>query len=99
MIHFSKIVVGILIVISTLFANIALSDATVKINGGVYTGDIVDGVPYGNGYIVFPDGSKYTGEWKNGKRHGQGIWSSKDNSVIFKGKWIEDKLTSYQVAE
>ena len=27
----------------------------------------------GNGIMTYPDGSTYSGEWKNGRRHGKGI--------------------------
>ena len=33
----------------------------------VYKGDVENGVPNGLGFITFPDGSKYVGEYKNGK--------------------------------
>ena len=35
-----------------------------------YTGEIIDGKPYGNGVLISPF-EKYTGEFKNGKMHGQ----------------------------
>lgn len=37
-----------------------------------YVGQLVEGVPQGNGTISFPDGSKYTGEFRNGQLDGHG---------------------------
>ena len=36
--------------------------------------------------LKFPDGSKYVGEVKNGKRHGQGTYTHADGTVE-KGIW------------
>jgi hypothetical protein len=48
----------------------------------------------GKGVFTWSDGSKYEGDWKDGKRHGKGIhgihgytWS--DGSK-FEGDWKED---------
>ena len=38
----------------------------------VYKGEVENGVPNGLGIDISPDGSKYVGEWKDGKIHGQG---------------------------
>ena len=35
---------------------------------GKYVGDIENGIPNGQGKLTFSDGSKYEGEWKEGKR-------------------------------
>ncbi len=38
-----------------------------------YTGERnSDGLPHGRGTMTYPDGYKYTGEFKDGRRHGQG---------------------------
>ena len=37
-----------------------------------FEGEIVDGVPNGEGTETYPDGSKYEGEFKDGKQNGQG---------------------------
>jgi len=38
----------------------------------IYEGEIVTGVPGGQGTITFPSGSTYVGEFRDGKRTGQG---------------------------
>lgn len=42
----------------------------------------------GNISITYPDGGKYTGFFKNGKRHGQGTYEIKNNT--YKGEWQDD---------
>lgn len=40
-----------------------------------YYGDVNgDGLPHGSGLAVYADNAYYCGEWKNGKRHGNGMW-------------------------
>jgi len=36
--------------------------------------------------ITFPDGRKYVGEWKNGRRDGQGTYTY-DDGDMFEGEW------------
>ncbi|MBR0230143.1 MAG: 2-isopropylmalate synthase, partial [Erysipelotrichaceae bacterium] len=44
-------------------------------NGTYYTGDVNDrGVPHGQGYIRFPDGSDYVGEFKDNTLTGFGVY-------------------------
>ena len=40
--------------------------------------------------LKFPDGSKYVGEVKNGKRHGQGTYTG-TNGEIYVGEWKKSK--------
>lgn len=40
-----------------------------------YYGDVNSGgLPHGSGLAVYADNAYYCGEWKNGKRHGNGMW-------------------------
>ena len=42
-------------------------------NGVRYEGEVNrQGLPEGQGTIVYPDGSNYEGEWKNGMKDGRG---------------------------
>ena len=38
----------------------------------IYNGAIKNGVPEGIGNLTSPDGDKFDGVWKDGKKHGQG---------------------------
>ncbi len=46
------------------------------------------------GSYVFPDGSRYTGEWDGHKRHGIGkqVWQ---NGAYYDGSWVNDKKHGY----
>jgi len=41
--------------------------------------------------MTFPDGGKYVGQWKEGKRHGQGTMTDADGTVR-KGIWKDDEF-------
>ncbi len=43
-----------------------------------------------HGSHTYPDGTQYIGEWKDGKRHGQGIWTRPDGTK-YAGDWENDK--------
>ena len=46
-----------------------------------------DGLPHGSGLAVYADNAYYCGEWKNGKRHGNGMWLQifPDKTVVMNG--------------
>ena len=51
-------------------------------NGTYYTGDVNDrGVPHGQGYIRFPDGSDYVGEFKDNTLTGFGVYRYDDKTT------------------
>lgn len=39
---------------------------------------------------TYEDGSRYEGEWQDGKRHGQGVWTRPDGTT-YAGEWKNDK--------
>ena len=39
----------------------------------------------------YPDGSKYKGEWKDGKYDGQGILKHPDDGGEYEGEWKDGK--------
>ena len=47
---------------------------------------------------TFSDGSKYVGEVKGGKMHGQGILTS-SNGNIYEGKWVNGKYLNIKSFE
>lgn len=49
--------------------------------GSSYTGQVVDGVPFGYGVQVWPDGNRYAGQWVAGRRHGVGVFTFSSGSV------------------
>ena len=59
-----------------------------------YEGEILTGVPGGQGTITFPSGSTYVGEFKDGKRTGQGTMSFFDGGKYkgkYEGKWKDGR--------
>lgn len=42
----------------------------------------------GKGSYKHIDGSEYDGDWKDGKRHGYGIFKNKTH--IYEGEWVDD---------
>ena len=58
---------------------------------GRYTGPLESGIPFGeDGVCAYSDGSEYTGQWKSGKRNGNGTFIFPSND-LFIGKWVADK--------
>jgi hypothetical protein len=58
---------------------------------GVYQGPTLDGIPSGaDGFCAYQDGSEYLGEWKSGKRNGQGRYTHNNNDE-YAGKWVGDQ--------
>ena len=56
-------------------------------NGDKYDGDVVNGLPHGQGTYTRADGDKYVGEWRDDLPNGQGTFTYADGSVkegIFK---------------
>ena len=39
------------------------------------------------------DGQSYVGEWNDGKRHGQGIWTLADGTIFHSGEWVNGEPT------
>ncbi len=57
-----------------------------------YEGEFKKGLPNGKGTIIYSDGGKYMGEWKDGARQGEGIYTTKINGadVVSDGIWKND---------
>ena len=56
-----------------------------------YDGDWGDGLPYGQGTMIWKDGEKYIGNWKNGIRNGYGI-QYYTNGNRYEGNWKDNEL-------
>ena len=57
-----------------------------------YEGEVKEGdIPHGQGTIIFANGDKFVGEWKNDKMHGRGtlILSNGEEKV---GLWKDGEL-------
>ncbi|SDD96866.1 hypothetical protein [Sporomusa acidovorans] len=61
-------------------------------NGSLYTGTLADGLPDGQGVMLYPDGGKYEGAFRKGLRQGEGVmtWANGD---CYRGHWLKDMRT------
>ncbi|XP_069762241.1 radial spoke head 10 homolog B isoform X3 [Narcine bancroftii] len=59
--------------------------------GHIYEGDFSVNTPSGHGTYIWTDGSTYVGDVKNGIRHGQGVFTSADQSISYTGEWYHSK--------
>ena len=55
-----------------------------------YNGQVENGEPSGLGVIYYPNGNMYIGEWKDGKRNGQGTFTYPDDGRNYEGEWKGD---------
>ena len=58
---------------------------------GNYYGDRKDGIPHGQGTMIWTKGEEYKGEWQNGKPHGKGRLTLTDKS-FYDGEFKFGKL-------
>jgi hypothetical protein len=72
----------------TTTGTIPLADATGI--DGTYTGELIRGIPYGQGTWTDVDGNQYVGGWKEGLSHGQGTYTSVDG-YRYVGDWKDEK--------
>ena len=56
----------------------------------VYEGDLVNGLPEGEGKKVWPNGASYTGQWHNGAMEGKGTYIF-ENGAQYTGSWFHGR--------
>ena len=61
-----------------LVFSVGVGAETIDYAGGTYTGQLLNGVPHGQGTFTFADGEKYVGEYKDYEYHGQGAFTHAD---------------------
>lgn len=64
-------------------------------DGAKYSGQVVDeNVREGKGVLIWPDGSRYDGYWKDDRANGRGRLIHADGDV-YEGEWLNDKAHGY----
>ena len=71
---FSLIIFSFLTFVAVDAQKIVIGSYTFK-DGAVFTGEMLGNKPNGKGITVYPNGDKYEGEYKTGKRQGYGTFS------------------------
>ena len=61
-----------------------------------YEGFVSNGVPDGHGVAYYDNGDVYDGEWKGGKKEGQGTYTW-PNEVRYEGNWVDDSMSGLGV--
>lgn len=61
-------------------------------NGGYFEGQFVNGIANTNyGCFIYPDGSYYIGAVSNNFANGQGVYTYKNRTLIYKGNFVNDQ--------
>ncbi|CAF0817535.1 unnamed protein product [Adineta steineri] len=72
------------------------TNGTLKLDDGVYTGEILDGRANGRGVLMKWDGHRYEGEFINDMPDGKGILirlhGSNSTEKIYEGRFLENKF-------
>lgn len=73
-----------------IFKNKKIILGRIQSKSFLYDGEIKNNVPNGYGQIKYLDTNEYfMGYFKNGKKHGAGIYTNKSNKKVF-GEWVDD---------
>ncbi len=72
-----------------------VNNAIILPNGGVFQGDLVDGLANGHGRMILPNEEEYRGEFLNGLRHGIGTNQLIDSNMFYAGEWEKDQYQGY----
>ena len=70
--------------------------ASIEFKGGLYEGEVFDGIPHGYGALIVPSdevggGYQYVGGWQDGLEHGRGTFTF-DDGEEYAGEWKDGVL-------
>jgi len=71
-------------------SNSQKTEDVLYIDGGVYTGEVIDGIPNGYGKQTWKSGDMYQGAFKNNEFHGWGTYTWHDGER-YEGEWKHSK--------
>ena len=64
-------------------------------DGSVYSGEVVgDNVREGRVMVIWSDGSRYDGYWREDKANGRGRLIHADGDV-YEGEWLDDQASGF----
>jgi hypothetical protein len=70
---------------------VSVSGVGESMPAGVYQGQCANGKPDGSGEVVFSNGDRFKGEFRNGRIHGQGTWTSGSSGNTYTGNWFDGR--------
>lgn len=70
---------------------VAVSNVGESMLAGNYQGHCVNGKPNGIGEVVFANGDRFNGTFKNGRIDGKGTWTSGTSGNSYSGNWQNGK--------
>jgi hypothetical protein len=66
---------------------VAVSKVGESMSDGNYQGQCLNGKPNGIGEVVFANGDRFSGMFKNGRIEGSGSWTSGSSGNTYSGNW------------
>ena len=63
-------------------------------DGSYYHGYFDQGKRCGNGLSFYANKDRFSGQWKDGKKHGKGTYIFDHNNSKFKGEWEHGNITT-----
>ena len=76
---------------SDISSAVEIGPETLQLADGVYTGETSEGLPHGEGAIVYHSGDGYEGSFVAGKREGYGIYTFA-NGDRYEGNFTDDEI-------
>jgi len=64
-----------------------------------YKGQFLNNKKNGTGTMLFHNGSRYEGQWKDGERSGKGKYQDSLSKYYYEGEWKESKKEGYGYLE
>lgn len=69
----------------------AVSNVGESMPAGTYQGQCVNGRPHGSGEVMFVNGDRFKGSFKDGRIDGKGFWVSGSSGNTYSGNWRDGR--------
>lgn len=70
---------------------VAVGNVGDSMPAGIYQGECIQGKADGMGEVVFNNGDRLQGEFKDGRIHGKGTWTSGSSGNTYIGNWRDGR--------